>query len=246
MGSVSDDCLRFVAAALSDLPHAPPALVRRLADQPVDISAPLLMRSPVLTGVDLVALIGRHGLPHARAIAARASLDERIARLIRSIGALDESAPDKAEETRSRLRAMMRPAGEASDRPVRLRWERAPDLYGKLRSTVLAGVPALFHTALADALAVPLPRARAIAESEDPADLLVALRSLALSEEQAFLLAHSLRPQDFCHPHATARFLEAFRIIRPDDAAEKVARWRDGATPGVPANEPAPTPLRAS
>ena len=39
----------------------PAALVRRLADESVDIAAPLLIRSKVLSDVDLIALIGRHG-----------------------------------------------------------------------------------------------------------------------------------------------------------------------------------------
>ena len=57
LGSVSDETLRFAAATLSDSPYAPPTLVRRLCDMSVDICAPLLMRSPVLTPIDLLALI---------------------------------------------------------------------------------------------------------------------------------------------------------------------------------------------
>lgn len=237
LGSVSDDCLRFVAAALSDLPHAPPTLVRRLADQPADISAPLLMRSPVLASIDLVALIGRHGVPHARAIAARKGLDERIARLIRSIGVLEETAPDKAEETRSRLRAMMRPATTATlAEPIKLRWESDPGVYLKLRSTALAGAPALFHTALADALDIPLPRAREIAEDEDITGLITAFRALSLSQEQAFLLIHCLRPDRFAQRRATAGFLDAYAILVPDRAVATVEEWRDSSVHDEPAN----------
>lgn len=239
LGSVSNDCLRFVAAALSELPHAPPALVRRLADQPVDISAPLLMRSPVLASIDLVALIGRHGVPHARAIAARKGLDERIARLIRSIGVLEETAPDKAEETRSRLRAMMRPVtAPTSAEPVRLRWESDPGVYLKLRSTAIAGAPALFHTALSDALDIPLPRARAIAENDDIADILTAFRALSLSQEQAFLLIHCLRPDRFTQRRATAGFLDAYAMLVPDVVAAAVEGWRDSSIHDEPANTP--------
>src|SRR5690606_1596596 len=62
----------------------------------------LLMRSSALADVDLVALIGRHGLPHARAIARRPKLNASIADLIR---ALDSPAravglPPRKEETR--------------------------------------------------------------------------------------------------------------------------------------------------
>lgn len=249
LGSASDDCLRFIAAALSELPHAPPNLVRRLADQPADISAPLLMRSPVLSSIDLVALIGRHGVPHARAIAARRDLDERIARLIASIGALDRTAPDKAEETRSRLRAMMRPAAAepAPSAPVRLRWEGDPGAYRKLRSTALAGIPTLFHTALADALAIPLPRACDIAEDDDVAGLAAAFRALSLPEEQAFLLLQCLRPDRFAQRRAIAAFLDAYAQITAESAAAALEDWRERPVHDQPANNASkPGMVRAS
>ena len=83
--SVSPEGLRYAAAALSECAHAPEALVRRLCESTVDIAAPLLARSKALTDIDLIALIGRHGLPHARAIAKRKELNVTIANLIRAL-----------------------------------------------------------------------------------------------------------------------------------------------------------------
>lgn len=240
--SVSDESLRYVAAALSDLPQAPPVLVRQLADQPVDISAPILMRSPILTNIDLVALIGRHGVAHARAIAARTDLDERIARLIRSIGTLERTAPEKAEETRQRLLAMMKPAGEPRNEPpaapVRLHWEGEPGLYLKLRSTALAGIPALFHTALADALELEHADARDIVEAEDIVPLLTALRFLSLTPEQAFLIVQCVRHEAFNRAGSIATLLETFETLEPDRVAEIVEEWR--GLPKDAANSDAP------
>ena len=59
---VSVESRRYVAAALSECQYAPATLVRRLADETVDIAAPLLIRSNALSDIDLIALIGRHGL----------------------------------------------------------------------------------------------------------------------------------------------------------------------------------------
>ena len=67
----SRDAKRFAAAALSDAAQSSNALIHRLCDESVDICAPLLIRCRVLTDIDLIALVGRHGLPHARAIARR-------------------------------------------------------------------------------------------------------------------------------------------------------------------------------
>lgn len=255
LGRVSGDALRFVAAALSETPHAPPALVRRLADQPADISAPLLIRSPVLTNIDLVALIGRHGLPHARVIAARTDLDDRIRRLIQAVGALETApvpsgeTPDPAEETRQRLRSMMCPASGADaekaallEPRVKLRWDGQPTPYRKLLSTALAGVPALVHTALADALGIDVFRARAIVEDRDVSAFIVALRALALSAEQAFLLAQCIRRDRSHDVRAIGAFLNACAAVSPETAARLVEEWSAPSADAVrqPANESTP------
>lgn len=83
--SVGVDSRRYVAAVLSELPNPPKALVRRLCEEPVDIAAPLLIRSPALADIDLLGIISRHGLPHARAIARRKQLNPAIANLIRAL-----------------------------------------------------------------------------------------------------------------------------------------------------------------
>lgn len=271
LGLVGDDTLRFVASALSESPHAPPLLVRRLADLPVETSAPLLIRSPVLTNIDLVALIGRHGLAHARAIGARPGLDERLARLIRSLGALEtaataepqpgtrekpapvpaapasRNATGSAEETRERLRAMMRPAGRpADDRPrpraVQLRWQGDPGPYRKLRSTALTGVPALFHTALAGVLGIDVAQARAVTSEPGGSSLAVALRALSLSPEEAFLLIRCVHPAAPADPRAIADFLDAYEAIAPQDAQATAASWRRPPSQAEPWQPPANAP----
>lgn len=234
LAGASDETLRFVAAALSETPSAPPALVRRLADLPVEISAPLLMRSPVLSPIDLLALIARHGGAHARAIASRPGLDERIRLIIGSLGVPEERPAPAApvEEARERLRAMMRPAQDNDapaakpTPPVKLRWEGEPGIYRKLRSTALAGAPALFHTALADALSIAPAQARAIVEDADVSRLIVALRALPLGEEEALLVMQCLRPAR--DRRGIAAFLDAWQAVSREDAAHVVAGWRGG------------------
>lgn len=249
---VSDDTLRFTAAALSDTPFAPPMLIRRLCDRPVDICAPILMRSPVLTNIDLLALIGRHGLAHARAIAARPRLDPRIVRLIASIGAFEtEPAPGKVEQVRGRLRAMMLP-GEELRQPqeeprVSLHWQGTPDAYRKLRSTALTGVPALFHTALADSLDIDMERARDIADGSDVSALIVAMRALDLGEEQAFLVFQCVWPERTGNARSVRAFLDAWQAVSKEQAEAIVGRWREPHRIGQPANEPnRPDALKAS
>lgn len=228
---VSEDTLRFTAAALSDSPYAPPSLIRRICDLPVDICAPILMRSPLLTNIDLLALIGRHGLAHARAIAARPHLDARIVRLIASLGVFEAvSVSGNAEQMRDRLRAMMQPAGKLrEDHPApgaNLRWDGAPDAYRKLRSTALTGVPALFHTALADALDIDIAHARTIADGKDVSELIVALRALDLCEEQAFLIFQCAWPSPTGDARSVRAFLDAWQTVSKTQAETIVQSWR--------------------
>lgn len=252
IGSVSDETLRFAAAALSETPYAPPALIRRLADLPIEISAPLLMRSPVLTPIDLLALIARHGAPHARAIAGRPDLDRRILLLIRTLDIAEEgSKPASADEARTTLRTMMRPAEDATPKeaaepaPIRIRWEGEPGAYRKLRSAALVGAPVVFHTALAGALGIETTEAAAIVEDIDPARLIVALRALGLSAEEAFLVIQCLRPVRARRD--VANFLNAWEAVSREDAARVAAGWRKPSPHEEPANETrAARSLRAS
>jgi uncharacterized protein (DUF2336 family) len=113
---VSPEARRYVAAALSECAVAPAKLIEQLANDRVDIAAPLLARSEALTDVDLIALIGKHGLPHARAIARRPELNPTIAQLIR---ALEAVAPKPLTEeglmvTKSSAKTLKQPATQTT------------------------------------------------------------------------------------------------------------------------------------
>ncbi|MDX8446093.1 hypothetical protein [Mesorhizobium captivum] len=247
---VSVESRRYVAAALSECEYAPAALVRRLAEEPVEIAAPLLTRSNALSDIDLIALIGRHGLPHARTIARRKALNATIAQLIRALErptlvktrppetvtklapvkpAPADTAEDKqpvpgeAEEgARRRLRSMMRPTGDG----VAVNLFLGQPTYVKLRETALTGNAAFFQTALADALDVDFTTARSVTEQPSYAALLAALKALDLSEDRAFLIAVAVYPGEFPHPQAIRLFLDRYRLLHREAALDKVRAWK--------------------
>ncbi|TPJ24592.1 DUF2336 domain-containing protein [Mesorhizobium sp. B2-7-2] len=246
---VSIESRRYVAAALSECDYAPTALVRRLAEEPVEIAAPLLTRSNALSDIDLIALIGRHGLPHARAIARRKELNPTIADLIRVLErpTLVKARPpetvtrlaskpepvatadtgrhapgDAAENARRRLRSMMRPTGDAADVNTFL----GQPAYVKLRETALTGNAAFFQTALADALEIDFATARSVTGQSGYAALLAALRALDLSEDRAFLIAVAVYPGEFPHPQAIRLFLDRYRLLHREAALDKVRAWK--------------------
>lgn len=248
--SVSVESRRYVAAALSECEYAPAALVRRLCEEPVDVCAPLLVRSRALSDIDLIALIGRHGLPHARAIARRKDLNPTIAQLIKALekptlvrvrqpepiaevaGDSAESAPaapsppklpgSAAENARRRLRWMMLAEGEATSVNPFV----GSATYGKLRETALTGNAAFFQTALADALDIDFSTARALTEQSSYLSLLAALRALDLSEDRAFLITVAVYPREFPHPQAIRIFLDRYRLLHHEAALEKLRGWK--------------------
>ncbi|RWL94093.1 MAG: DUF2336 domain-containing protein [Mesorhizobium sp.] len=246
---VSVESRRYVAAALSECEYAPTALVRRLAEEPVEIAAPLLTRSNALSDIDLIALIGRHGLPHARAIARRKELNPTIAALIRAlerptlvktrppetvtrltpkpepVAKADTDRPvsgEAAENARRRLRSMMRPAGDTADVNTFL----GQPAYVRLRETALTGNAAFFQTALADALEIDFATARSVTGQSGYAALLAALRALDLSEDRAFLIAVAVHPGEFPHPQAIRLFLDRYRLLHREAALDKVRAWK--------------------
>lgn len=255
---VSVESRRFVAAALSECEYPPAALVRRLCEEPVDIAAPLLIRSSALTDVDLVALIGRHGLPHARAIARRKDLNPTIADLIKALerptlvpttaSVPDRAATAKPEKPARNEAEAPRKIGEAAENARhRLRAIMAADQRGgaanlnapagstfiKLRETALTGNAAFFQTALADALDLDFATGRTLTESATYSSLLVALRALDLGEDKAFLITVAVFPALFPHPQAIRIFLDRYRTMHHDVALQKVDEWKAASLAGA-------------
>lgn len=259
---VSVEAKRYVAAALSECAWPPAALVRRLADESVDIAAPLLIRSTALSDIDFIALIARHGYGHARAIGRRPGLNPAIARLVAvlerkvvplrprdaepvarprtvtpSAGPADLATSDgiqptvagfdripgaAAEETRHRLRAMMRPASVAPS--ISTAASRTP--YDRLRETVLSGHAAFFQTTLADALEKDFSAVREISADPSYAWLIDALRVLDVSDEKAFLVTAAFYPSLFGDLSAIRLFLLRYAAIGREDALRRIARWQ--------------------
>lgn len=254
--NVSVEARRYVAAALSESEYAPLGLVRRLCDESVDIAAPLLVRSPVLSDVALIALIGRHGLPHARAIARRPNLNPAIADLIRvlerprlvhpevdskpaaptvtpaaaevaqEITAERELVPGELAETIRRRLRSMMAPNAVADSAPTLQAMPRADAYQRLKTTALTGNNSFFQTALADALDIDFQTARAITEKSGYSSLIDALKALDLPEEQAFLLTSATFPGHFAHTEAIRLFLERYGTLHRDVALDRVRDWK--------------------
>lgn len=69
---------KTLSESLADVPDAPPALIRLLADDDIEVAYPVLSRSPVLGDSDLIEIIQNRALEHQLAIAMRYSVSEEV------------------------------------------------------------------------------------------------------------------------------------------------------------------------
>lgn len=242
---VSPEARRFAAAVLSECESAPQGLVKRLANEPVEISAPLLVRSRALGDVELIALIGRHGLPHARAIARRKGLNPTISSLVR---ALNRPAPQTMDATRSRsvtAQSDHAPSGQAADRtreqlrsimvdtgrtPLSIT-PATPETFRRLLDGALSANAAFFQTALAGALGVEFSSAVRLVSASDHFSLLVSLRALDMSEAEAFLILSAACPGSFPDVASVRLFVERYRGMEQQTAAAKLTAWTQTGNP---------------
>ena len=238
---VSPGSRRFVAAALSESPHAPVGLVSRLAMEDIEIAAPLLLRSTALADAALVSIIARQGLPHARAIVRRPGVDPAIAALVRALEASAQSsevaekpaearietAGSQAEAVRNRLRAMMADAGASSPGSGNADIRPLPAAsYKTLRKAALSGMPALFQTALADALDIRFGDAGLLMPPGGRESLKRVLAGLGLTAEQALVLATAAEPSAFDTTEAVRAFVDTFDAIGLETGRDEIRQLR--------------------
>ena len=84
---VSDRAL--VAERLSICADAPPAVIRALARDVIDVAASVIRRSPVLDSLDLLGVIAATDVEHHRLIARRPALGNDVKQALRLIGDAD-------------------------------------------------------------------------------------------------------------------------------------------------------------
>jgi uncharacterized protein (DUF2336 family) len=67
-----------LAARFAEAPNAPASLIRRLAEDQIDVAGPVLRASTVLTDADLIDVVSRQGQDHMRAVSGRTEVSEAV------------------------------------------------------------------------------------------------------------------------------------------------------------------------
>jgi len=231
---------RHAAAALSELPHAPKGLILALAEDEIDISASLLLRSPLLTPKDLIDIIAHKGIGHARVIARRRSSDSELRTVLQrfrdiaidnaleiqshfDIGGEDDTheheksgESPRLRETREALKALMRDATIADD----------STLSNRLVDAALLDQTMSFETEFAIALGLDPETAKRIIGHGLNAELTIALAALGLSAEAAHLVLTGLFGLVHKDLRSLRLFIQSYRQIDRDKAQATVDRWK--------------------
>jgi len=78
----AQDAREELAERFADAPFAPKGLIRQLASDAIEVAAPILSRSKVLTEEDLVTIVHETSQAHIQAIATRDTVSERVSHAI--------------------------------------------------------------------------------------------------------------------------------------------------------------------
>mgnify|MGYP000849066408 CR=1 FL=1 len=227
---------RQAASALAQIEDAPRRLVLSLASEPVEISAPILLRSPVLRSEDLVDIIGKNGLAHARAIARRQSDDALLKGVLRSFTdpvidrllALQENlaglGTDKTE-IQPTINEAEKSEGELPHQPSFFN-SGALSSPEHLIDTALLIDDQIFRTALADSLDVSFERADHIIGQWPASHLPIALRALGLSASECFMVMSAVLGPVAADREGLREFIQIYRSIDQEKAVMLVRRWK--------------------
>lgn len=250
----SPESRRYACAALSETKLVSRPLAIALCDDKAELCAPLLMNADCFQESDLISLLGRHGVPHAKIIARRKILHPVIRDLLIALGDQTVSdilnkrvtegtndkhvakAPERSiakgmreEAVREHLRSIMAASKYHDDTSMGTKPSEAlAKLIARLRSTALSDNPAFFQTALADALNINFPLARSITETDSHERLTIALRALEVPDSEAYLLTSALFPSVSHGPEAIEGFLKDFNELDEISAQDKIHAWKAG------------------
>jgi uncharacterized protein (DUF2336 family) len=239
---------RFVAAALAESRAAPVRLVKLICAEPVEICATLLLRTPVLSAVDLVNIIGKQGKQHARVIAQRHHLPndviealaliedplvrERISRNddadagVEGKSSLKNIKPVSVDDAINLLREIM--VDSAAPVPANIETiEPTLDIVtARLVRLALNEEEGLFATAMADVCGVSYSRALKLLRRPSSSELATALRANSVLTGDAYLICSVFYPSIATNRTEIRLFKDRFEAMAGEQASEMLRQWK--------------------
>lgn len=226
---IGPDTRRAVAASLSHATRVPRNIVELLLKAPVEISAPFLVSSPVLSDADLASLgddprmrrIVESRVARAPSLASSAETGSAPTghRLIvdappmadDSLGAFPPPPVDPVAATREILRRL----ATTGHRRAEKRLDRK-EVLASLFADARARHGEAFYASLARHLSLGAERARAIAQAPDGVELAAALKALGMPDADALSVLMLMKPAVGLHVDAFDAMTEIYRSLDAD------------------------------
>jgi len=204
-----------LAKRFADAPLAPKGLILQLAKDAIEVAAPILSKSGVLSEDDLVTIVHESGQAHIRAIAERSAVPERlshaivergdddaVAALVENDGAtLNRETFETVTRRAETSEALQKPLVERADTPVDLLNDLTMVVEATLRSKIMDRFDALEPGVLEAALAASRQRLQSrLAEDQDIAEAQKAIDKAKMRKElDGALLVRFLREKKRTH-----------------------------------------------
>jgi uncharacterized protein (DUF2336 family) len=246
---------RFVAAALANSHQAPNALVRSLCDELPEICAPLLLKSPALSALDLTLIVGSKSREHARIISKRdhlpntviealALLDDPVAQARITYGnvskvsdlklpALSNLKPVSAQEARERLREIMAVTIEDPQLNISIGTTGtdvlplgANAIQQRLEKLALHDQEGVFITALADLSGLPIAKILKFTRRKTSSELSTLLKSFDIDANAAFVMCAVFYPSIASNREEIRLFLNRHNALDAELAKDMVRGWK--------------------
>ncbi len=204
-----------LAKRFADAPLAPKGLILQLAKDAIEVAAPILSQSGVLSEDELVTIVHESGQAHIRAIAERESVPERlshaivergddnaVAVLVENEGAtLSRETFETVTRRAENSPALQKPLVERADTPVDLLNDLTVVVEAALRSKIMDRFEALEPGVLEAALAASRQRLQSrLTEDQDIAEAQKAIDKAKMRKElDGALLVRFLREKKRVH-----------------------------------------------
>lgn len=213
--------LQRISAQLSSSAHAPVQLLHAIAALPVAISAPLILRSPLLTDDFLDDLAERMGEDHRKVVLKRAGRREPA-------DLTTQALRDKLSQLKQAEQGEKAPTEEWETlvSAVCIGHDVPPSGTDDLVALALSSNPAFLQTRICDLLDLPFAMVAAAMADPEGGETTALLRAAGVSPAEGLLVALSAARLNLSDTPRMQRLRKRFFALSVENAREMVAGWQ--------------------
>ncbi len=237
IGNLSASALTNIAALLCSNRHAPIQLLHALAMLPVEICAPLLLRSPLLADDFLELVIREKGEAHRKVISKRADrrapgafTEEGVRRKLADLAVTAATKAPTHNLTWDELNAAVCVGNDVELAAAALEGAEAPDKSAILLSLAMSTNKRFLATHLADKLDVPVKLVASIMSDPASGEFTALLRATDTDTAAAMAIILILSRANLQDADRIRLLYSRYIALHQKDARAMVAGWKAGDT----------------